>query len=115
MVTAVEPGFESIELGFDDYLIKPVTRDALHDAIERLHRRKHYNDELQEFFALASTKAVLEAEKTTAELATSSRYASLEREFVEARERLDTLLTEFDNEDFEALFRDMQAAPVGKE
>jgi two-component system response regulator AdeR len=113
MVTAVEADFDIIELGFDDYLVKPVTSEALCDAVDRLLRRKSYNQELQEFFALASTKAVLEAEKTTAELAASDRYARLEREFVDARERLDSLLVEFDHDDFEAIFRDLRDVPLG--
>jgi DNA-binding response OmpR family regulator len=115
MVTAVEPDFEIADLGFDEYLLKPVARDDLRDAVGRLLRRNEYNQELQEFFALASTKAVLEAEKSTAELAASDRYARLEREFVDARETLDTLLTEFDDEDFTAIFRDLREVSVGPE
>ena len=39
MVTAVEPDFDIIEMGFDDYLVKPILRDELLEAVQNLLSR----------------------------------------------------------------------------
>ncbi|WP_265111534.1 HalX domain-containing protein [Halosolutus halophilus] len=78
MVTAVEPDFDIIGMGFDDYLVKPVSKDELQSIIDQLMLRSTYDEQLQEFFALASKKALLDAQKTEAERKTSQKYAELE-------------------------------------
>ncbi|MFC4544651.1 response regulator transcription factor [Halosolutus amylolyticus] len=78
MVTAVEPDFDIIGMGFDDYLVKPVSKDELHSIIDRLLLRSSYDEQLQTLFALASKKALLDAQKTEAERKTSQEYAELE-------------------------------------
>ncbi|QRV15506.1 HalX domain-containing protein [Haloterrigena salifodinae] len=77
MVTAVEPDFDIIEMGFDDYLVKPVSKDELQRIVDQLTLRASYDEQLQEFFALASKKALLDAQKTDAELKSSQEYARL--------------------------------------
>ena len=34
MVTAVDPGFDIVDMGFDDYLLKPVEREQLEQVVE---------------------------------------------------------------------------------
>ncbi|ADB60424.1 response regulator receiver protein [Haloterrigena turkmenica DSM 5511] len=77
MVTAVEPDFDIIEMGFDDYLVKPVSKAELRRIVDQLTLRSSYDAQLQEFFALASKKALLDAQKTDAELKSSQEYAQL--------------------------------------
>jgi len=106
MVTAVEPDFDVLEMGFDDYLVKPVARDELLDTVGDLERRSTYDSGVQELFSLASKKALLEAEKTDAELAENEEYQELEDRLATLREELDTTIDELsDQGDFETLFR----------
>lgn len=81
MVTAVEPDFDVIAMGFDDYLVKPVTRPDLQGLIEQLLDLDTYDDYLQQFYQVASKKAALEATKTDQELAMSEEYADLVETF----------------------------------
>ena len=108
MVTAVEPDFDIVAMGFDDYLVKPVTRDALSATVEGLFRRSEYDSNVQEYFALASKKAVLESEKGRAALDESDRYRDLDARLSNLREDLDESLEGFqEHEDFERAFRDI--------
>lgn len=108
MVTAVDPDFDIIEMGFDDYVVKPVTRDDLYEKVDQLLGRNEYQDQLQKYFALSSKKATLENEKTEEELEESEEFAELERELEELREQTDDMLEDLsDDGDFESLYRDL--------
>ncbi|PAU84733.1 DNA-binding protein [Halorubrum salipaludis] len=108
MVTAVEPDFDILKMGFDDYLVKPVTSDTLRDTVEGLLRRGEYDTEMQELFSLTSKKAMLETEKSATELADHEEYQRLTDRIAELRSRADQSLeavTE-DDDDFEKLFQE---------
>lgn len=108
MVTAVEPDFDIVAMGFDDYLVKPVTREALTETVESLLRRSEYDTGVQEYFALASKKAVLESEKGRAALEESDEYRDLDARLEHLRENLDESLEDLDrHDDFERAFRDI--------
>lgn len=110
MVTAVEPDFDIVSMGFDDYLVKPVSRDALLETIDSLELRSQYDEGVQELFALASKKGLLEAEKTGSELSGSDEYRRLEERFGEVRGDLDGAMNGIDaSDDFDALFRDLES------
>jgi len=104
MVTAVDPDFDILELGFDDYLVKPVSRDDLNEVVERLLRRSTYDDHMQEYFSLASRKATLEAEKPASELEASEEYQDLLAELDALQGTLSESFAELDDEDFRAAF-----------
>ena len=107
MVTAVEPDFDVLGMGFDDYLVKPVARDELLETVENLNRRGTYDSGVQELFSLASKKALLEAEKTDAELDENEEYGKLTDRLERLREELDTTIDEMGSDDeFETLFRE---------
>ena len=108
MVTAVEPDFDIVAMGFDDYLVKPVTRESLAETVESLVRRNEYDSGVQELFALASKKAVLESEKGRAALADSREYRDLNQRLDHLREELDEQVDELDEHGgFEGAFRDL--------
>jgi DNA-binding response OmpR family regulator len=108
MVTAVEPDFDIVAMGFDDYLVKPVSRDSLKETVENLLRRNTYDDGIQELFALASKKALLESEKDAATLEEHEEYQELTERVRTLRAQLDETLTSFDEEhDFTAMYRDL--------
>lgn len=94
MVTAVEPDFDIISMGFDDYVVKPVSKEELLTVIESLKLRSAYDDQLQELFSLAAKKAVLDKQKTDAELRANQEYASLEDRLAVLRVRVEDTLSE---------------------
>ncbi|MDR5674408.1 HalX domain-containing protein [Halalkaliarchaeum sp. AArc-GB] len=109
MVTAVEPDFDIVEMGFDDYLVKPVAKEELYETVESLLTRSSYDEGVQELYALASKKALLESEKGSAELENSQEYQQLERELEELRSELGETLDSFgDHEEFVSVFRDLE-------
>ncbi|UIO99068.1 HalX domain-containing protein [Halobaculum sp. CBA1158] len=112
MVTAVEPDFDIVAMGFDDYLVKPVTREALLDTVEGLYSRSAYDSRMQEFFAVSSKMAVLESEKGRAALEESEEYAELEARAAELREELDEDVSGFGEDEFERAFRDVGGEPA---
>lgn len=107
LVSGIEPDFDIIGLGFDAYVVKPVSRTELHDVVRRLLARAVYSDEIQEFFALASKRAALEAEKSQAELANSDAYHDLVDRIRSRRAELDNLLSQLTTDDFVAVFREL--------
>src|SRR6056297_1849032 len=78
MVTAVEPDFDILEMGFDAYLSKPIRSEQLHDTVTNLLERSNYDDLLQEYYALVEKQATLETAKSGAELAESDEYENLQ-------------------------------------
>jgi DNA-binding response OmpR family regulator len=99
MVTAVEPDFDIIEMGFDDYLVKPVSKEDLLETVDQLLLRSTYDEQIQEFFALASKKALLDSQKTEAELRASEEYARLEDRLAVLRAQIDDTIAELSDHD----------------
>jgi len=81
MVTAVEPTLDIVEMPFDEYLVKPVTGDKLHDVVERMLVRETLEEQVQRMFVLASKMATLESKLTYEQLDQSDEYESLRAEF----------------------------------
>ena len=104
MVTAVDPDFDIIDMPFDDYLTKPVNSSELLDTAESMLTRDSYDDQLQQYFSMASKKATLEAEKNPSELDAHEEYQEVSQRVEELREQADNTADEF--EDFESAFRD---------
>lgn len=88
MVTAVEPDFDILEMGFDAYLSKPIRSEELHDTVEKLLERSNYDDLLQEYYALVEKQATLETAKSGAELAESDEYEQLQGRIDELQDDL---------------------------
>jgi len=99
MVTAVNPDFDIIEMGVDDYLVKPVTREELTEVVERLQKISAYNEQLQALTTRKLKRNVLQVEKTQTELEQSSRYRELQSEIEEIAERVDALAADLDVEE----------------
>jgi len=98
MVTAVNPDFDIIEMGVDDYLVKPVTREELTEVVERLQKIAAYNEQLQALTTRKLKRNVLQVEKSRTELEGSARYRQLQSEIAEISERVDELAADLDVE-----------------
>ncbi|APW99082.1 DNA-binding protein [Halobiforma lacisalsi AJ5] len=116
MVTAIEPDFDIVGMGFDDYLVKPVSKEELLRIVDQLLLRSSYDDQLREFFALASKKALLDAQKSEAELESSREYAELEDRLAALRAHVTETTSELLEEGkYRQLCRDIAADPVPEE
>lgn len=99
MLTGVEPDVDIISMGFDEYLTKPISREELHEAIDRMRRRSTYDAKLQEFFSLASKRAALETEHSPEDLADRPEFQQLCERLDATREELDKALEELPEKD----------------
>ncbi|KAB1196413.1 MULTISPECIES: bacterio-opsin activator domain-containing protein [Haloferax] len=61
MMTAVEPDTDIVEMAFDTYLVKPVTKTDVKETVEELLFRSGFDSEVREYFALESTEKALES------------------------------------------------------
>jgi len=108
MVTAVEPDFDILEMGFDAYLCKPIKSDQLHETVENLLGRSEYDDLLQEYYSLVEKQATLEAAKSNAELTDNEEYVAVQERIEELQGDLSETLNGIDSdEDFIATLREL--------
>jgi len=77
MVTAVEPDFEIIRMGFDEYVRKPSSEKVLRQTVQSLVERKQQSEKRQEYASVCIKKATLEAEKDKDKLRSSNEYEEL--------------------------------------
>lgn len=107
MVTAVEPDFDILDLGLDEYLVKPVSRTELRETVAQLRKRDSYDESVQEFYSIASRLSALEARKPPDALEESEDYQALLAELREVRDRLSVTLEDLGTDDYAAMFRDI--------
>jgi DNA-binding response OmpR family regulator len=107
MVTAVDPDFDILEMGFDDYVVKPVSESDLLDIVEGLLDRDAYSDDVQRYYALASKRGTLESEKSADELDNSQEYDELLAELADLQASLREQAGGLSEKDYEALFREL--------
>jgi len=106
MVTAVDPDFDVIEMPFDDYVTKPISREELFETIEKLLSFQSYEEQFQQFYRLTTKLATLRANKSEAELQRSDAFQRLVERRDELKTELDETLSTFDDEDFSTVFTD---------
>lgn len=109
MVTAVEPEFDIIEMPFDDYLVKPVSKDDLVSLANQLVARSSLDEEVQKCFALASKKSTLEANVAEDRLSSSPEYTELIDRLNEVEAKIGETLQELiESGSVVAAYRDLQ-------
>ncbi|WP_423745914.1 response regulator (plasmid) [Haladaptatus sp. SPP-AMP-3] len=112
MVTAVEPDFDVLELGYDTYVVKPITGpDELYDVVESLRRRATYSTDVQQLLALSSKRATLEARIAESELARHEEYQTLVSEIRHLKRSLSTTLDGMDDAELDMELTDSRVAP----
>lgn len=96
MVTAVDPDFDIIQMGFDEYLNKPISTAELKDTVERLVNLVAYDLGVREQHRVAVKLATLRTVKTDDELESSEEYQQLVERLGEltptVRDQVDDLL-----------------------
>jgi len=78
MVTAIDPGFDVLDMPFDDYLCKPLDREDLRGAVARQCTVLGY-ETLGQYFSTRSKLSVLEAELPADEREEHEGYRAVER------------------------------------
>jgi DNA-binding response OmpR family regulator len=78
MVTAVDPDFDIVDMGFDDYVTKPTTREQLLRTVEALLDLDRHADDVRTYHSLLVKAAALRDEKSTYDLDENAVYADLE-------------------------------------
>lgn len=112
MVTAVEPDFDLVDIGFDDYVVKPVTRDELIEVVELLLSRSAYDDHIREWLSLLSKRATLRRQKSTQELEESAEYAQLQQKIQDLQYKADELIKTQSKDSLDQLFRDIDVDSI---
>lgn len=87
MVSALDPDEKVMEMPFDDYLVKPVSRSELIALVETLLQRRKFHDHSTEFFRIAAKKAAIEQADVNAD-----EYQFYIEQLAELRTELDALL-----------------------
>jgi len=77
MVTAVDPDFDIVDMGFDDYVTKPTTRSELRQTVEELLSLDRHATDVREYHSLLVKAAALHEGKATYELDENPAYAEL--------------------------------------
>jgi len=108
MVTAVEPDFDIIQMGFDEYLTKPIERETLLDTVTELVERGNVAELSRQLYALTRKQSLLQSSKSESELANSEEYGSLTRQIQQVRSDLDDSLDEVDDADLVAMVRELE-------
>lgn len=89
MVTAINPDLDILSMEFDEYLVKPVSKDELRDAVDRMLARDALKQRILEMFSLASKLATLERKLDVEQLERSEEYQRLLEEFMQLRDDVD--------------------------
>ena len=92
MITAVEPDFDIIGMGFDEYLIKPVSRGNLFDIVDTLLTRTELDARVQECFSLVSKKTTLESVMDRDQLEGTEEYRRLQNRINQIETRMNDSL-----------------------
>jgi DNA-binding response OmpR family regulator len=98
MVTAVDPDFDVIEMGFDEYVTKPPDREQLRETVQRLLHRATLDDNLQQYYSLVARKATLETEFSEDHLEANEEYADLLERIETSRATVDDAIGDMDSD-----------------
>ncbi|MXR52294.1 response regulator [Halovenus sp. WSH3] len=107
MVTAIDPGFDVLDMPFDDYLCKPVDREDIRDAVSQQCTVLGY-ETLGEYFSAASKRSVIETELPEEKRANHEEYQAVVERTERLRERATRLLSDAEElfETFEGIERE---------
>lgn len=89
MVTAVTPQIDIIEMGFEEYLTKPVDRTTLLETVQTVLDLSDYDARLQKYYRVASKIAHLEVENPDLELTEHTGFNLLREQRDRLKEELE--------------------------
>jgi DNA-binding response OmpR family regulator len=95
MVTGVVPEDDAVALPFDDYLLKPLSREEVRGAVETALRHANYGRLQDEIYTVASRIGILETHIPQAELERNDDCRALKERFSELQAEFDSLTEDF--------------------
>ncbi len=99
MLSAVDPDFDIVDMGFDGYIVKPGFRDEIRDVITDVLAREVHERPVQEYLTLSAKEALLRAEKTGTELRENQSYVRLVERLEQLEAELDDAPEQATNDD----------------
>jgi DNA-binding response OmpR family regulator len=102
IVSAVTPSMDILDMGFDDYLVKPVSRDELRRTVERLLKRRSYEVQVRELFSLLAKQAALKESHSELALEHRDEYETLLDRIEVLKHETASKGASFSHEDFRA-------------
>lgn len=91
LVTAVKPDVETLCMGFNDYLVKPVKSQELLDAVERGIVRRTYDERINEYFDITYKINAVAQTVEERQLKRHPEYRRLTRRAKELKKEIDDL------------------------
>jgi CheY-like chemotaxis protein len=104
MVTAIDPDETVAELGFDDYLTKPVSKDKLAETIEQLLLFDQYERLLTEYHNVTKTYATLKANHDGGQ---TEILEQIDEERAQIRQQLEATIDSFADDVITEIFADI--------
>jgi len=89
MVTAVDPDVDIVDMPFDHYITKPIEKEDVQEAIEKLLEKSRLDDEAQKRQTVQFKKEILQDEVDDEDIKESEEFAKLEKQ-LEGFERNET-------------------------
>ncbi|MFB6251544.1 MAG: response regulator [Halobellus sp.] len=111
LVTAVDPQLDALDLDFEMYLTKPVTKADLVEAVDRLVEVSRCGNALREQFRLAQMRAAVESGANPSKLEASEEYSALLERLSELTEQTDGIAELADEETLAAATQDLPDDP----
>ncbi len=96
MATAVEADFDIVEMPFNDYLQKPISKEDMTTAVQQQLEARVHGQKLSEYFSCRSKLEILEAEKSGPDLEENEEYQRLQEKAQRIEEELVRTVDEFD-------------------
>jgi DNA-binding response OmpR family regulator len=103
MVTAVQPDVDIIDMGFDDYVVKPVSHDQLRTTVERLLLLAEHGEPLQEFISKSVKQVTLERIERDGSVERTDAYESLKEEVSAMSAELGDISAQLSEEEFDMI------------
>lgn len=97
LVSAIDPDTDIIDLPFDGYLTKSVSKDELLDAVEQVFLKQRYEERVAEYNAAAETYDVLREAYSRSELEGNEEFADLESRLAELKAEFDETIEKLDD------------------
>lgn len=103
IVTAVEPDLDIVEMAFDEYVVKPTSREEVRAVVETLLALGAYDESFRTYYRLARKIARIEASVPADECATSERFQELTDSIDAAETDLDDARDALERDGYSAL------------
>jgi DNA-binding NtrC family response regulator len=95
MVSAVDPDIDIVDMRCNEYLVKSVGYDELHETVERMLALSEEDVQVKEYFALVAKQATLETELEAPALENDAEYQELLDRIEALRERAEPAISNF--------------------